>query len=93
MRGLLVVLLLGAVMALPRRAPAGDDLKEELTQEQIDALHDLENAETDEEAEAAKERFNDASARQLELRKSKINDVIERGQKPLPSEPQPGPPR
>jgi len=99
MRSLLAILALGALMALPRWAPAeepDDEMDErtyrqEITRQQIDALHDLEAAETDEEAEEAEQRFNDASKLEEQRRRSDIEDLIDKGGS-LPPSPRPGPP-
>ena len=99
MRSLLPMLALGVLMALPRLVPAEEPdeemdertFRQEITREQIQALHDLENAETDEEADAAEQRFDDASMREVQRRRSTVDDIIDRGGS-LPPSPRPGPP-
>jgi len=98
-RDLLAVLVLGALVALPRSVSAedpGDEVDErtfrrEITRQQIEALHDLENAATDEEAEEAEQRFNDASQLEVRRRRADVDDLIDKGGS-LPPSPRPGPP-
>jgi hypothetical protein len=94
------LLFLGCLLVLPARwAPAeepDDEMddrtyRQEITRQQLEALHDLENAETDEEADEAKQRFDDASGLEVQRRRSDIDDLIERGGS-LPPSPRPGPP-
>ena len=99
MRDLLAVLVLGTLVALPRSVSAeepGDEVDErtfrqEITRQQIQALHDLENADTDEEAEEAEQRFNDASQLEVQRRRVEVDDLIDKGGA-LPPSPRPGPP-
>ena len=82
MRGVMVVVALGAVLALPVWAaadePEDEPTAEEIVREQVEALHDLEQAETDEDADEAQQRFDDASANELRKRRKAIDDLIER---------------
>ena len=89
MRGLMAVVVLGAIVAMPRwvqaEEPEDELTSEEIVREQVEALHDLEQAETDEEADEAQQRFDDASALELRQRRAVVDDLIERGGKPAPS--------
>ena len=100
MRRFLAILALGLLVAMPRWVAADDvdeeevderTMRQQITRDQIEALHDLENADTDEEAEEAEERFNDASDREVQRRRAIVDDVIESGGS-LPPSPKPGPP-
>ena len=99
MRGSLAILALAVAMALPRGVPADEledepderTIRQQITREQIEALHDLDNAETDEEAEEAEDRFNDASDREVQRRRAVVDDLIDSGGS-LPPSPRPGPP-
>ena len=82
MRYLIALVALGALLAMPCRAPAGDADEEpsedELLQEHLDALRDYDRAETDEQAEKAQERFEEASKRELQLQRDRLDHAIER---------------
>ncbi len=82
MRQFIALVALGALLAMPCPAPAGDSEEEptedELLQEHMDALRDYERAETDEEAEKAQKRFDDASERELKQRRERLEHAIER---------------
>jgi hypothetical protein len=82
MRHWIVLLSLGALLAMPCPVPAGDDQEEptedELLDEHMDAVRDYQDAETDEEAGKAQKRFEDAEQRELQLRREKLDRVIER---------------
>ena len=81
MRHWIVLLALGALLAMPCRAPAGasdDEPTEDENVEGWEALRDLEQAETDEEKNDAMERFEDASERGLQKQREKLNEALER---------------
>jgi hypothetical protein len=98
-RGLLAILVFAVVVTVPRWVPAQQDyepddqrtLREQITRDQIEALHDLQNAETEEEAEEAKQRFNEASQLEVDRRRGFVDEVIERGGAVPPSERPPPP--
>jgi len=82
MRYWITLVALGALLAMPCPAPAGDPENEptedQLLDEHMDALRDYEQAETDDEAEEAQKRFEDASEQELKLRRDRLEHALER---------------